>query len=216
MWSLSSHEPAQPNEDGYYKPDSWNIVDSLLEKYILEKIRCMDPVICSPWVEFPILVQLITEPLAWHGLVLQSCVRSSFPSGKRKKKGGLESTSPLARAIRESVGSLCRTVEDVMKWLREQINSSEDEHLETTVSLLQKKGQNEGPGQVFKILETFSSSPNDAELGERISQAVRSWSPVDVGRKIVTGKCTVLSEFLKICESKFKLLKALKQQIAQV
>ncbi|KAB1202229.1 Phagocyte signaling-impaired protein [Morella rubra] len=216
VWSLSSHEPAQPNEDGYYKPDSWNIVDSLLEKYILEKIRCMDPVICSPWVEFPILVQLITEPLAWHGLVLQSCVRSSFPSGKRKKKGGLESTSPLARAIRESVGSLCRTVEDVMKWLREQINSSEDEHLETTVSLLRKKGQNEGPGQVFKILETFSSSPNDAELGERISQAVRSWSPVDVGRKIVTGKCTVLSEFLKICESKFKSLKALKQQIAQV
>ncbi|KAF5446637.1 hypothetical protein F2P56_032248 [Juglans regia] len=214
-WNLSSHELAQPNLDGY-KAGSWHIVDSLLEKYISEKVRSMDPLICSPWVDLPILVQLVSEPLAWHGLVLQSCLRSSLPSGKRKKKGGPDSTSPPFHAIRESIQSSCGTIEDVMKWLREQINRPEDENLETTLSFLQGKGQNEGPGQVFKIVETFASSINDTELGDWISQAVKCWSPVDVARKIVTGKCTVLSEFLQMCGSKMKLLQALKQQIAQV
>lgn len=215
-WNLSSHELAQPDGEGH-RPGTWHIVDSLLEKYISEVVRSIDPIICAPWIDLPILVQLVTEPLAWHRLVLQSCVRSSLPSGKKKKKGGQDlSNSPLTHAIRESIQSLYGTVENVMKWLREQIKRPEDENLETILSFVQKTGQNEGPGQVFKILETYVSSVNDAELGERISEAVKSWSPADVARKIITGKCTVLSEFLKICESKFKSLKTLKQQISQV
>jgi N-terminal acetyltransferase B complex non-catalytic subunit len=157
--------------------------------------------------------------LNWHGLVLQSSVRSSLPSGKKKKKVGSDQpTSPVSHAIRDSIKSLCGTVEHVTKWLREQIiNRPEDENLETILSYVQKKGQNEGgPGQVFKILETWVSSINETQLGERISQAVKSWSPVDVARKIVTGKCRVASEFLKICESKLKSLHAMKQRIAQV
>lgn len=218
-WNLSSHELAQPDGNGHgHRPGTWHIVDSLLEKYISEKVRSMDPQICSPCVDLPLLVQLVMEPLAWHGLVLQSCVRSSLPSGKKKKKGGSDQlASPLSHAIRDSIQSLCGTVEHVTKWLREQINRPEDENLETILSFLQKKGQNEGgPGQVFKILETLVPSINETQLGERISQAVKSWSPVDVARKIVTGKCTVASEFLKICESKLKSLHAMKQQIAQV
>lgn len=215
-WNLSSHELAQLDFDGY-KAGSWqHIVDSLLEKYISGKVRSIDPLICSPCVDLPILVQLVSEPLAWHGLVLQSCIRSSLPSGKRKKKGGPDSTSPVFHAIRESIQSLCGTIEDVMKWLREQINRPEDENLETTLSFLKEKGQNEGPGQVFEIVETFASSINDTELGNWISQAVKCWNPIDVARKMVTGKCTVLLEFLQICESKMKLLQALKLQIAQV
>ncbi|XP_059429676.1 N-terminal acetyltransferase B complex auxiliary subunit NAA25 isoform X2 [Corylus avellana] len=218
-WNLSSHEIAQPDGNGHgHRPGAWHIVDSLLEMYVLEKVRSMDPQICSPCVDLPILVQLVTEPLAWHVLVLQSSVRSSLPSGKKKKKGGSDQpNTPLSHAIRDSIQSVCGTVEHVTKWLREQINRPEDENLETILSFLHKKGQNEGgPGQVFKILETSVSSINETQLGERISQAVKAWSPVDVARKIVTGKCTVASKFLKICESKLKSLHAMKQQIAQV
>jgi N-terminal acetyltransferase B complex non-catalytic subunit len=219
-WNLSSHEVAQPDGNGHgHRPGTWHIVDSLLEKYISEKVGSMDPHICSPCGDLPILVRLVTEPLAWHGLVLQTSVRSSLPSGKKKKKVGSDQpTSPVSHAIRDSIKSLCGTVEHVTKWLREQIiNRPEDENLETILSYVQKKGQNEGgPGQVFKILETWVSSINETQLGERISQAVKSWSPVDVARKIVTGKCRVASEFLKICESKLKSLHAMKQRIAQV
>lgn len=213
-WNLSSHEIGMANGEGGLS-QAWHCVDSLLEKYVSAKVSSMETLISSPWVDLPVLVQLITEPLAWHGLVIQSCFRSCLPTGKKKKKTGVADQSSLSH-LRDSLQSLCDTLEKVLKWLREQINRPEDENLETLLSALQKKGQNEGPGQVFQIIETFMSSKNDTELGDRISQALKSWSSVDVGRKIVTGKCTVLSEFLRICESKLKLLQALKHQIAQV
>ncbi|XP_008232050.1 PREDICTED: phagocyte signaling-impaired protein [Prunus mume] len=213
-WNLSSHEIGMANGEGDLS-QAWRCVDSLLEKYVSAKVSSMETLISSPCVDLPVLVQLITEPLAWHGLVIQSCFRSWLPAGKKKKKTGVADQSSLSH-LRDSVQSLCDSVEKVMKWLREQINRPEDENLETLLSALQKKGQNEGPGQVFQIIETFMSSKDDTELGDRISQALKSWSSVDVGRKIVTGKCTVLSEFLRICESKLKLLQALKHQIAQV
>ncbi|KAM5583076.1 N-terminal acetyltransferase B complex auxiliary subunit NAA25 [Rosa sericea] len=204
-WNLSSHEIGLANG---------RCADSILEKYVSDKVSSMETLITSPWVDLPILVQLVTESLAWHGLVIQSCVRSCFPSGKKKKKTGFADQSCLSR-IRDSVLSLCNTLEKVRKWLKEQINRPEDENLETLLSSLQKKEQIEGPGQVFQIIETFTSSINDTELGDRISQSLKSWGHVDVGRKIVAGKCTVLSEFLRICDSKSKLFQALKQQIAQ-
>ncbi|KAF2290270.1 hypothetical protein GH714_006936 [Hevea brasiliensis] len=107
-------------------------------------------------------------------------------------------------------------VEEVAKWIRDQIKRPEDEVVEIILSSLRKKGQGEGPGLVFRILESFMSSIDEVELGSRISQAVKSWSHVDVARKIVTGSSTVLSEFLRICESKIKSLQALKRQMAQV
>lgn len=151
----------------------------------------------------------------WLG---QSCVRSCLPSGKKKKKIGSidQSISLLSHAIEDAIQSLCGILEEVAKWSQDQINSPEDIKIDILVSSLQRNGQDEGPGQVFHILETLVSSPNETELGDRFSQALRSWSPVDVARKIVTGQCTVLSVFLRICESKIKSLQTLKQQIAQV
>lgn len=213
-WNLSSHEIGLANGEGGLSR-AWHCADSLLEKYVLGKVSSMETLITSPWVDLPILVQLVTEPLAWHGLVIQSCFRSSLPSGKKKKKTGFADQSCVSH-IRDSVFSLCNTLEKVRKWLTEQINRPEDENVETLLSSLQKKEHNEGTGQVFQIIETFTSSINDTELGDRISQSLKSWNHVDVARKIVAGKCTVLSEFLRICDSKSKLFQTLKQQIAQV
>ncbi|TQD78795.1 hypothetical protein C1H46_035639 [Malus baccata] len=213
-WNLSSHEIGQANGDAGLSR-AWHCVDLLLEKYVSEKVSSMETLISSPWVDVPVLVQLVTEPLAWHALVIQSCTRSSHPSGKKKKKTGVLDHSSLSH-MRDSVQSLCNTLEKVMKWLREQINRPEDESLDTLLSSLQNTRQNEGPGQVFHILETYISSVDDTEVGDRISRALKSWSPPDVARKLITGKCTVLSEFLRICGSKLKLLQTLKQQIAQV
>ncbi|THG19513.1 hypothetical protein TEA_027419 [Camellia sinensis var. sinensis] len=216
-WNVNSNEFV-PDKDAC-KPGTWHIVNSLLDKYILEKLRSMGPLISSPGCELPLLVQLVTEPLAWHGLILQSCVRSSLPSGKKKKKGGPaeQTNSQLSQGIRDSIVSLCGVIEEVAKWLREQIKKPVDMNVEIILSSLQvKEHDNDGPGKVFQVLETSMPSMNDVELGDRISQALKFWSPADVARKIVTGQCTVMSEFLRICEWKIKSLQALKLQMWQV
>ncbi|KDP45753.1 hypothetical protein JCGZ_17360 [Jatropha curcas] len=216
-WNLNSHELSQPGGD-QCGCGIWYNVDTLLAKYISEKVRSIESLICSPRGDLPVLVQLVSEPLAWHGLIIQSCVRSSLPSGKKKKKGGSteQSTSLLFSTIRNSIDSSNGIVKEVAKWIRNQINRSEDEISETILSSFRNNGQDEGPGKVFQTLESFISSMDEVELGGRISQAIKSWSPIDVARKIVIGNSTVLSEFLHICESKIKLLQALRQQIAQV
>lgn len=212
-WSLNSHDSGQ--QGGECTPGSWHVVNSLLENYILGKLRSMGPLIQSPQGDLPILVKLVTEPLAWHGLVIQACVRTCLPSGKKKKKSGStdQSISLLSNAVRDSIQSLCSVLEEVAKWSQDQIKSPEDNKTDLLVSSLTRNG---GAGKVFNILETLASSPNKTEFGDRISQALRTWSPVEVGRKIVTGQCRVLSEFWRICESKIKSLKTLKQQVAQV
>ncbi|KAJ7964264.1 phagocyte signaling-impaired protein [Quillaja saponaria] len=217
VWSLNSPELVQPDGNGC-RPCTWSILDSLLEKYILEVVRSMDTQLCAHWSDLPVLVQLVTEPFAWHSLIIQSCVRSALPSGKKKKKSGPYelSSSNLPHTIRDSVQLLSGILEEIMKWLRERINRSEDENLEDILSPLQRNGQNEGPGQVYQILVDCISSMNEIELGNHISQSLKSWSPSDVARKIVTGKCKVLTEFLMICESKLKLFQTLKQKIAQL
>ncbi|GMP48987.1 hypothetical protein CsSME_00016140 [Camellia sinensis var. sinensis] len=209
-WNINSNELG-PDKDAC-RPVSLHIVNSLLEKCILEKLRSMGPLISSPGSDLPLLVQLVTEPLAWHSLVIQSRVRSALPSGKKKKKGGpAEPTnSQLSQEIRDSIQSLCAVIEEVANWLREQIKSPLDGNVEIILSSLGLKEQNEGPGKVFQILQTSISSMNDVELGDRISQVLKSWSHVDIARKIVTGQSTVLSEFLQICELKVKSLQALK------
>ncbi|KAK9022397.1 hypothetical protein V6N11_002668 [Hibiscus sabdariffa] len=215
-WSLNSNEFGQ--HDDKCTPGSWHLVNSLLENYILSKLRSMGPLIQSPQGDLPTLVQLVTEPLAWHGVVIQSCVRLCVPSGKKKKKSGStdQCISLLSHAVRDAIQSLCSILEEVAVWSQDQIKSPEDNKIDILVSSLKRNGQNGGPGQVFHILETLASSPNETELGNQISQALRAWSPVGVGRKIVTGQSRVLLEFYRICESKIKSLKSLKQQIAQV
>ncbi|KAK1587124.1 hypothetical protein Q3G72_009766 [Acer saccharum] len=211
-WNLNSHEVLQPNVDGS-GPCTWHIVNSLLKKCILERIGSMESHICSPQSDLPSLVQLVTEPLAWHNLVMQSCVRSSLPSGKKKKKSGCTDQSPLSHTVRDSIQSICGLVEEVVKWLKHHINRSEDENLDIILSSVRR---DEGPGRIFQILETSNASINETELGDRISQALKSWSPVGVARKIIRGQRTVLEKFLGICESKIKSLQALQHQMAQV
>ncbi|KAH9662101.1 N-terminal acetyltransferase B complex auxiliary subunit NAA25 [Citrus sinensis] len=215
-WNLSSHEVVLPDVNGC-RHSTWQVVNTLLKKCILE-VRSMESLVCYPQLDLSVLVQLVTEPLAWHTLVMQSCVRSSLPSGKKKKRSGSadHSTSPLSHDIRGSVQSTSGVVEEVAKWLGHHIKKSEDEKLDAIFSSLEANGRGEGPGQVFRLLGTLISSLNEAELGDRISQAMKSWSPVDVARKFVAGQRAGLSAFLRICESKIKSLQALKQQMAQL
>ncbi|KAK6935668.1 N-acetyltransferase B complex, non-catalytic subunit [Dillenia turbinata] len=132
--NLASHDLGPPDKDGSTS-NLWKVVDSLLRKYVLEKARSMGSFPCSPGGDFPMLVQLVTEPLAWHGLVIRSCIRSSLPSGRRKKKAGPAeiSNSLLSHAVNDSVQSLCSILEEVEKWLRQQISEPEDRKLESSL-----------------------------------------------------------------------------------
>ncbi|XAR60788.1 hypothetical protein NMG60_11034292 [Bertholletia excelsa] len=211
-WNLNSNELG-PDKDAC-STDTWHVITSCLEKYIHEKLLSMGPLISSPGCDLPLLVQLVTEPLAWHSLVIQSCIRSSLPSGKKKKKGGPaeQTNSQLPLGMKDSIRSLCGVMEELVNWLREQVKMPVDANMEVVLSSIKL---NEGPGKVFQVLETSIMSMNDVELGDQISQALKSWSRADVARKIVTGHQTMLSEYLQICESKVKLLQALKLQIQQ-
>ncbi|KAJ8751296.1 hypothetical protein K2173_016478 [Erythroxylum novogranatense] len=214
-WNLHSSAPSEP---GGNPCCTWETVNTLLEKCILEKTRSMDSLISLPWGMFPLVVQLVTEPLSWHVLVIQSCIRSSLPSGKKKKKGGHseQSTSLLLNAIRDSVQSIYSVLKEVTNWVRKQLNRKEDEHLDVVLLPIRGKEQDEGPGKVIQILENLITSIDEVAIGDRISQALKSWDVVDVGRKILTSNSTVLYEFLRICESKLQALQALRQQMTQV
>ncbi|XP_074367658.1 N-terminal acetyltransferase B complex auxiliary subunit NAA25 isoform X2 [Apium graveolens] len=213
-WSLNSHEKVASHGD-INKTSSWQLVNSFLEKQIVEKFRSMRPLLSYPGSDLPVIIQMVTEPLAWHILVIQSCVRSSLPTGKKKKKGGAteHSNSQLSHEIRDSILSVYRIIELVIMGLKEQLQKPVDEGLDMILSSLVTKVPNEGPGRVFHVIETCVASANDTELGDRISGALRCWHPADVGRKLISGQSTVLNEFLKICESKIKSLQTLKLQI---
>ncbi|XP_023006933.1 N-terminal acetyltransferase B complex auxiliary subunit NAA25-like [Cucurbita maxima] len=217
-WNLSSGELGEEKADGC-QFHAWRIVNSLLENYILEQVGSLEFTIFTPYTDIRTLLQLVSEPLAWHSLILQACVRSSLPSGKRKKKTSSAelTSSPLFLAIRDSTQSLCSILEVLMNWLSVFVNQSDEGKLEAILLSIQKSGNNnKGPGQVFHALETLTSPMDNTELGHRISEALKSWNTVDVARKLVTGKDVVLNEFIKICESKLKSIQKLKQQISQV
>ncbi|GMH11218.1 hypothetical protein Nepgr_013059 [Nepenthes gracilis] len=211
-WSLNSHEDGHSGGDG--SRPAWHIVTAVLEKCVLHKVRVLASLVCFPGGDLPMLVQMIAESLAWHHLVLQSYVQSWLPCGKKKKKAGpADQSSPLlSHMVLESISSLRATLQVVAKWLREQIDRTEGETLDLCLSSVETEYE-EGPGQVFRILKDFISSASEAELGDRIFQALKSWSPEEVARKIVNGQHKILSEFLQICNSKMKKLEALRQQI---
>lgn len=214
-WKLASHEVyTSERDDG--KLSSWYVVTTLLEKYTLGKLTSMRHLINSPGVDLPTLVQMVTEPMAWHSLILQSCVRSVFPSGKKKKKTGITDNlnPPLSEAIHGSVQSLYNTVEQITKWLKEQMDTSDDEKLGVLNSYLPGRGgSDQGPGKVLQVLECSASCSTEGEHGDRIHRALRSWSVDDHLRKILTGQRKVLSDFLHLCESKLQSLQSLRQQI---
>ncbi|KAK6927150.1 N-acetyltransferase B complex, non-catalytic subunit [Dillenia turbinata] len=210
--NLASYDLGPPNKDGSTS-NLWKVVDSLLQKYVLEKFRRMGSLTCSPGSDFLMLVQLVVEPLAWHGLIIQSCLRSSLPSGKRKKKAGPAeiSNSLLSHAANDSVQSLCSILEEVERWLRQKISEPEDEKLESFLSCQQ--GLENGPGRIYQIVDSLISSTTSTDVGDRIFQALKAWDPVQIARKFVAGQRTSLSKFLQICESKSKLFQTLKQQL---
>ena len=213
-WILSSHEKgASLGEKN--KSSSWQLVNSFLERQIVEKVRSMRSLLSTPCSDLPVVIQMVTEPLAWHILVIQSFVRSSLPTGKKKKKGGAteHSNSQLSHEIRDSILLVYSVIEQVITWLKEQLQKSVDEGLDMILSSLTTKETNEGPGRVFHVIETCVASASHTELGDRISGALRCWDPAGVGRKLISGQSTVLSEFLIICESKIKSLQTLKLQV---
>lgn len=193
---------------------TWHIVNSLLRKSIIEKVKSAGPVVSSPGATLPFLVQLITEPLSWHGLIIQSCVRSLVPSGKKKKKGGSteQSNSQISYALQNSIQSLCDTIQIVVKWLKEQLDKPEDENFEAIFSTIRNQ-KNNGPGKVFQVLESSLSLMKDTDLGDRILESLNSWNPADIPRKIISGQHGLLSEFLRICESKIKSLQELSMNL---
>lgn len=59
---------------------------SLQQQSVSSKIKTSKPLVSFPGTDLSILVHLVTEPLTWHGLIIQSCVWSALPSSKKKKK----------------------------------------------------------------------------------------------------------------------------------
>lgn len=211
-WNLYSHEVAR---DSNKHGTTWLLVNLILKKYILDKVKSMGPLESSPGCDLPQLVLLVTEPLAWHIMVIQCCVRVLLPSGKRKKKGGPSEhyNIELSQEVQDSICWVFETIDVVRQWLNEQISKSDNDKLEIILSSLQKDGEL-GPGKVFRVVETLTSSSTiDKGVGDEISRALQSWSPVDVTRKIITSQCTALSNFLRICDSKMRLVKELKAQL---
>ncbi|XP_048624831.1 N-terminal acetyltransferase B complex auxiliary subunit NAA25 isoform X2 [Brassica napus] len=203
-WSLSSQE-------------HWHVLNLLFERLILDRIKSMgSSQMNSCYSDVQVLVQIITEPLAWHSLVIQACTRSSLPSGKKKKKAQHSDhlpSSPMSQAIKDSIHSLCSTVQEVSNWLLNQINNPEDDQVERFLTTLKR---NEGPGQVLGVLESFIASSEESEVGSRIFESLKTWSKADSARKTVTAQQRVLREFHQICGSKRKLLEKLKQQMSHV
>lgn len=203
-WSLNSQE-------------HWNVLNLLFERLILDRIKSMgSSEMSSCYSDVQVLVQIITEPLAWHSLVIQACTRSSLPSGKKKKKAQHSDhlpSSPMSQAIKDSIHSLCSTVQEVSNWLVNQMNNPEDDQVERFLTTLKR---NKGPGQVLEVLESFIATSEESEVGSRIFESLKTWSKADSARKTVTAQQRVLREFHQICESKRKLLEKLKQQMSHV
>ncbi|ESQ42535.1 hypothetical protein EUTSA_v10012545mg [Eutrema salsugineum] len=206
-WSLSSHE-------------HWHVLNLLFVRLIRDRIRSMGSSdMSSCYSDVQVLFQIITEPLAWHSLIIQACTRSSLPSGKKKKKtqhSDQLSSSPMSQTIKDSIQSLCSTVQEVSNWLLNQMNNPEDDQVERFLSTLKRNEDAGGPGQVLGVLESFIASSDESEVGNRIFEALNSWSTADTARKTVMAQQRLLLEFLEICESKRKLLETLKQQMSHL
>lgn len=212
-WNSRSEFSILPNVEGC-NPSSWHIVDSLVKTCVSEQLMHAQPLLTSPGSNLPVLVQLVTESFSWHILVIQSCVRSLLPQGKKKKKSSAmdQSNLPQVQAIHASIQCLSNAIQEVCRWLKDQVDKSEDQNLDILLAHVQKREHEIGPGRVQQILENNAAVDN-SELGERISGALQSWSAASVVRKVVRAQSSLLSKFHLICNSKLKLLETLKQSI---
>lgn len=141
-------------------------------------------------------------------------MKSLLPIGKRKKKSGGGSSLmdqpnlPKLQAVQSSIRSLMDTIKEIQTRVADQINGSEDNDLDTLLSYVQS--DDNGPGRIFRILEE-NVVANNPDLGERISDSLKSWSSGDVLRRVVRAQRKYLTEFNQICDSKVKLLGTLRQ-----
>ncbi|XP_072997534.1 N-terminal acetyltransferase B complex auxiliary subunit NAA25 isoform X1 [Typha latifolia] len=210
-WNLSSKHPIIPSKDNC-SPSSWHIVDSLIKTSIMEQLTHAEAILTSPGSCLPVLVQLVTESFSWHILVVQCCMRSMLPHGKKKKRSSSadQVNLPQLQAIRDSVQCLSNTIQEIQKWLEDQMSMSEENAMDTLLSYVHRRGIEEEPGRVLQILEE-NAAANNSELGERIAGSLQSWSSASVVRKMVRAQHSSLSEFRQLCHLKLKLLDSLKQ-----
>lgn len=203
-WNLSSNESIIPGTDGS-SPNSWQIVDHLVKTCIEEQLTEANSILTSPGSNIPLLAQMITEPISWHLLVIQSCMRAMTPQGKKKKKGGpLERPStPHLQAIQSSVRCMAETLHSVQTWISEQMRP-EEQALDMLMSHLQGTST-EGPGLISCTLNERAGEAN-SEIGGRIAQSLEPWSCVGVVRRIVGAQNETISELQKICSLKLKVL----------
>ncbi|XP_062179536.1 N-terminal acetyltransferase B complex auxiliary subunit NAA25 isoform X2 [Phragmites australis] len=203
-WNLCSNESVIPGTDGS-SPNSWQIVDNLVKICIDEQLTDANRMLTSPGNNFPLLVRMVTEPISWHLLIIQSCMRAMAPQGKKKKKGGPSERPniPHLQAIQTSVHCIADTLQSVQTWLSDQMRP-EEQALDILLSQLQGTSA-EGPGQISCILDESSAMAN-SEIGGRIAQSLESWSSAGVVRRIVGAENETVAEFHKICDSKLKLL----------
>lgn len=209
-WNLNSTHPLVPHQDGV-NFISWNMLQNLIKICISEQLMCARPVHNNPGSQLPILIQLITESLTWHSLIIQSYIKSMFPSGKKKKKSepGDHSNFRHLQLVRSSIDWLCDAIREVRKWLEDEINRPEDSRLDFWLSQLNPERR---PVSVLKVLDDFAASSHE-ELGERISGTLQLWSSADVMRKIVRSQASLLSRFQHICDSKLEMLESLKRLV---
>ncbi|XP_068634358.1 N-terminal acetyltransferase B complex auxiliary subunit NAA25 isoform X2 [Aristolochia californica] len=214
-WNLSRHDQVSVAGD-VCGLNSWFLVDELMEKFVAEELGSAQPLTTCAGGTISALTQIVSEPLSWHVLVIQSCIRSLKPTGKKKKKSVTvdQSHAPVLQAINCSIQTLTSVLEKVQRWLREQIDTSEDGKMDTLLlSLHIRDSDKSGPGRVLQVLEAATLSTSKSEVGDRIHDSLQSWSRVNVARKIINGQVKVLTEFHNICFSKLKLLGTLKQLI---
>ncbi|KAL6865074.1 hypothetical protein ACP4OV_016225 [Aristida adscensionis] len=205
-WNVCSHESVIPRTD-QSSLNSWQIVDKLVKNCIEEQLTDANRMLTCPGNNLPLLVQMITEPMSWHLLVIQSCTRAMAPQGKKKKKGGpLEQPNvPQLQAIQSSIHTMIETLRSVQTWLSDQMRP-EEQALDILMSYVQGTSP-EGPGWISRILDESAAMVN-SEIGGRIAQSLESWSSAGVVRRIVGAERETLVEFKKICDSKLKLLKS--------
>eukprot|EP01018_Ginkgo_biloba_P000164 Gb_27006 [translate_table: standard] len=187
-------------------------------------VKCLVKVI-PPGPAMATLLQLVTESFAWHGLILQSCVRSLHPAGKKKRRSVLTgshggSSSSIFDVIQTSIASFSSIIENVVCWLAGYQDKSEDQELDLLLSLLEARQEPDAslegkvsaiPGCVLKVLERSSTMVSD--LGPRIGQTVQTWSASAFVRKLVSSQHMVVSGLQHVCTFQLKSLKSLKQSI---
>ncbi|TVU18876.1 hypothetical protein EJB05_34993 [Eragrostis curvula] len=203
-WNLCSTESVIPATE-FSSPNSWDMVDILLKICIEEQLTDGNRMLTSPGNNIPLLVRMVTEPISWHLLIIQSCMRGMAPQGKKKKKGGPSErpNTPQLLAIQSSVNRMVDTLRRVQTWLSDQMKP-EEQALDVLLSYLQGTST-EGPGQISRTLDE-SAVTVSSEIGGRIAQSLESWSSAGVIRKILGAEKETIAEFKKICDSKLKLL----------